>query len=26
MDSDCCGGSAAGIYCIDGYCAADQLQ
>jgi hypothetical protein len=24
--ANCCGGSAAGIYCIDGYCAADQIQ
>jgi hypothetical protein len=25
-DANCCGGSAAGIYCIDGYCAMDTIQ
>ena len=24
--ANCCGGSAAGIYCIDGYCAANTIQ
>ena len=24
--SDCCGGSAAGIYCIDGHCAANTIE
>jgi hypothetical protein len=24
--ANCCGGSAADIYCIDGYCAADTIQ